>query len=221
MHQLLTDYNKTRRVVWTPESTAAFHEVKLAIIKCISIHLMSDTAPIMLHSDDSDYDVVGYLFKTVDVKDQPIAFVSRSLDKHQLRWSVIQKEASGILYSCKYLQSLQRDRFFTIRSDYRNLPFITEASTPMIVRWYYHWSTVTGSLALSQFSFTVELINGVDNDIADSLSHLCRNNMIDSPREYSQECYLLSLIYLSVVTQLNSIFKDWYAAQHNSWPLWT
>ena len=24
LHQLLTDYNKTRRVVWTPESTAAF-----------------------------------------------------------------------------------------------------------------------------------------------------------------------------------------------------
>ena len=71
-------------------------------------------------------------------------------------------------------------------------------------------------VALSQFSFTVESINGVDNDIADSLSRLCRNNMIDSPREYSQESYLLSLIYLSVVTQLNSIFKDWYAAQHNS-----
>ena len=25
LHQLLTDYNKTRRVVWTPQSTVAFH----------------------------------------------------------------------------------------------------------------------------------------------------------------------------------------------------
>ena len=33
LYQLLTDYNKTRRVVWTPESTAAFHEMKLAISK--------------------------------------------------------------------------------------------------------------------------------------------------------------------------------------------
>ena len=31
LHELLTDYNKTRRAVWTPESTAAFHEMKLAI----------------------------------------------------------------------------------------------------------------------------------------------------------------------------------------------
>ena len=36
LHQLLTDYNKTRRVVWTLESTAAFHEMKLAISKCTS-----------------------------------------------------------------------------------------------------------------------------------------------------------------------------------------
>ena len=43
LHQLLTDSNKTGRVVWTPESTAAFHEMKLAISKCTTMHLMSDT----------------------------------------------------------------------------------------------------------------------------------------------------------------------------------
>ena len=79
LHQLLTDYNKTRRVVWTLESTAAFHEMKLAISKCTTMHFMSDTAPITLHTDASDYGVGGYLFQTVDGKDQPVAFVSKSL----------------------------------------------------------------------------------------------------------------------------------------------
>ena len=54
---------------------------------------------------------------------KPAAFVSKSLNKSQLRWSVIQKEAYGIFYSCMYLQSLLRDRFFTIRTDHRNLLF--------------------------------------------------------------------------------------------------
>ena len=54
LHQLLTDYDKTRRVVWTPESTAAFHEMKLAISKCTTMHFMSDTGPITLHTDASD-----------------------------------------------------------------------------------------------------------------------------------------------------------------------
>ena len=38
LHQLLTDYNKTRRIAWTPESTAAYHVMKLAISKCTTMH---------------------------------------------------------------------------------------------------------------------------------------------------------------------------------------
>ena len=152
LHQLLTDYNKTRRVVWTTESTAAFHEMKLAINKCTAMHFMSDIAPITLHTDASDYGVGGYLFQTVDGINQPVAFVSRSLNKSQLRWSAIQKEAYGIFFSYMYLQSLLCDRLFTIRTDHRNLLFITEASNPMIVRWY---------MELSEFSFSLEFIPGI------------------------------------------------------------
>ena len=77
-----------------------------------------------------------------------------------------------------------RDRLFTIRTDHRNLLFIKEASNPMIVRWY---------MALSEFSYTLEFIRGVDNNIADAMSRLCRNNMIDQPREYSEK-YIVSSI---------------------------
>ena len=98
LHELSTDYNKTRRVVWTPESTAGFRKMKLAISKCTTMHFMSDTAPITLQTGASDYGVGGYLFQTVDGIDQPVAFVIRSLDKSQLRWSVIQKEAYVLLY---------------------------------------------------------------------------------------------------------------------------
>ena len=166
---------------------------------------MSDIAPITLHTDASDCGIGGYLFQTVDGIDQPVAFVSRSLNKSQLRWSMIQKEvdgidqpvafvskslnesqlrwsviqkvAYGIFYSCMYSQSLLCDQFFTIRTDHRNLLFITEASNPMIARWY---------MALFEFSFTLEFIPGVDNDIADSLSRLCRNNMIDPRNDIHQ-----------------------------------
>ena len=49
---------------------------------------MSDIAPITLHTDASDYGVGGYLFQTVDGIDQPVAFVSKSLNKSQLRMDV-------------------------------------------------------------------------------------------------------------------------------------
>ena len=161
------------------------------------MHFMSDTAPITLHTDASDYGVGGYLFQTVDGIDQPVAFVSKSLNKSQLRWSVIQKKAYGIFHSCMYLQSLLCDRLFKIRTDHRNLLFIKEASNPMVVRWY---------MVLSKFSFTLEFIPGVENDIADEMSRLCRNNMVDSSQEYSKE-HILSAISASVKPSERQIAK--------------
>ena len=58
----------------------------------------------------------------------------------------------------------------------------------MIVWWY---------MTLSEFSFILVFIPGVHNDIVDSLSRLCRNNMIDSPKEYSPE-FLVFLIVVSI-----------------------
>ena len=72
----------------------------------------------------------------------------------------------------------------------------------MIVRW---------NMALSEFSFSLEFIPGVDNYIEDSLSRLCRNNMIDSPKEYSPE-HILSALHIEPL----SIFQNWHAMLHNT-----
>ena len=50
-------------------------------------------------------------------------------------------------------------------------------------------------LALSEFSFSLEFKPGVDDDIADSLSRLCCNDVIGSPEEYSPE-YILSALHI-------------------------
>ena len=71
LHDLIANYDKTRRIVWTPETTEAFNEMKLQVSKCSTMHLLSDTAPITLHTDASDYGVVGYLFQTVNGVEQP------------------------------------------------------------------------------------------------------------------------------------------------------
>ena len=68
----------------TPE-TAVFHEMKLQVSNCSTMYFLSDAAPITLHTDASDYGVGGSLFQTVDGIDQPVAFISKSLNKSQLR----------------------------------------------------------------------------------------------------------------------------------------
>ena len=64
---------------------------------------MSDTAPITLHTDASDYGVGGYLFQTVDDVNQPIAFVSKSLTSAQLRWSVLIVKGRSLNKDSKYM----------------------------------------------------------------------------------------------------------------------
>ena len=51
-------------------------------------------------------------------------------------------------------------------------------------------------MALSELSFKVEFIAGVDNGIADSMSRLCRNNIVDSPKA-PQVILAANIIYTS------------------------
>ena len=79
LHALIADYHKTRKTQWTTEALKAYEDIKLQVSKCTIMYFMSDTAPITLHTDASDYGVGGYLFQTVDGVNRPIAFLSKSL----------------------------------------------------------------------------------------------------------------------------------------------
>jgi hypothetical protein len=79
LHKLLTNYNKTSKTVWTLEANDAFEIIKSETAKCTTMHFLSDTDPIFLHTDASDYGVGGYLFQLVDGKEVPKAFVGKSL----------------------------------------------------------------------------------------------------------------------------------------------
>jgi hypothetical protein len=75
----------------------------------------------------------------------------------------------------------------------------------MRVRWY---------MALSEYSFNLEFISGEANEVADSMSRLCRNNMTDSPGEYSDKV-ILSANIVEKFTLTHVQYKT-IALVHNS-----
>jgi transposase InsO family protein len=205
LHALLTNYQKSKKISWTEEAKPAFESIKTEIAKCTTMHFLNDTDPIFLQTDASEYGIGGYLFQLIDGKEVPIAFVSKSLSVPQLRWAIIQKEAYAIFYTCMHLKTLIRDRRFTLRTDHRNLLYISQNSNPMIVRWY---------MALSEYSFDLEYIKGENNNVADTMSRLCYNNMKNSPTEYSQpEIFQTSIIDKFSLTEYQ--YKT-IASLHNS-----
>jgi RNase H-like domain found in reverse transcriptase len=189
LHSLLTNYCKTKKITWTAEALNAFQQIKNEILKCTIMHFINDTDPIYLHTDASDFGIGDYLFQLIDGKVVPVAFVSKSLTTVKLKWAVIQKEAFAIYYCCIFLKTLLRDRVFTIRTDHKNLLFIHENSNPMIVRWF---------MALSQYSYEIEFISGIDNGIADSMSRLCRNNMTELPHVYTRSIFYVQTLLKSL-----------------------
>ena len=61
MHQMLLDYDRNRKLVWSEEGRVAFHQIKAAINNCTTLFFIDDHSPIVLTTDASDFGIGGYL----------------------------------------------------------------------------------------------------------------------------------------------------------------
>lgn len=162
-------YMKHKRLTWTPVLEERFEATRVAVAGCTKLWFMNPTLPIFLHTDASDYGVGAYLFQkgkdeSGNEVELPIAFVSKSLTREQLNWSVFEKEAYAIVHACRKLEYLLRDVHFTLRTDHRNLTYINSAGSPKVHRW---------KLELQELNFDIEYVTGEENGVADGCSRLC------------------------------------------------
>jgi cleavage and polyadenylation specificity factor subunit 1 len=162
LNELLRDYDKRRRLVWSDESRKAFEDMKTAVHECPTLFFMDETLPVFLHTDASKYGIGAYLFQIdKEGNEKPIAFINKSLTDTQRRWHTPQKEAYAIVYAFKQLDYLIRGVKFTLRTDHKNLIYINDTMTEMVIRW---------KIAVQDYDFDIEHIPGVDNIVADGLS---------------------------------------------------
>ena len=77
----MTDYSRARKtIVWNLEAWGFFQEAKFEVSRCATMRFLSDTAPIILQTDTSDYGLREYLFQS---RKEDLEFV-KSVDKAQL-----------------------------------------------------------------------------------------------------------------------------------------
>jgi len=163
LEDMITNYEVRRKLVWTPEGTKAFEFVKDAIRKCPKLFFIDEQAPVYLHTDASDYGIGAYLFQTVDEKEIPIAFMSKSLTTDEIKWSTIEKECYAIVVALHKFEYLLRDRKFTLRTDHDNLTYMNDPPSPKVRRW---------KISIQGFDFDIEYIKGELNVAADGFSRL-------------------------------------------------
>ena len=168
LHQLILGYSKANKhkvLVWNEEAENAFITIQQAIANSTTLYFMDEKATVYLQTDASDYGIGAYLFQFIKGKEKPVAFISKTLDKTQLRWSTPEKEAYAIFYSFKKLEHLIRDIPFILQTDHKNLTYINETGSAKVFRW---------KLAIQEYNFEIEYIPGPTNVVADHLSRWCK-----------------------------------------------
>jgi len=96
---MVQDYKPRNKLRWDSKANAAFLEIQQAINNCPKLLFIDEYSVIFLITDASDYGIGAYLFRLNNGIEYPIAFISKTLKKVQLRCSTLEKEACAIYYA--------------------------------------------------------------------------------------------------------------------------
>jgi len=186
LDKLIGNYKMTKHklIQWTAETMEAFRTLQAEVAKCPMLYFLEEQGKIVLETDASDYGIGAYLYQIVvgqTPEVRPIAFMSRTLNATERRWATIEKECCAIYEAVKGWEYLIGGRFFTIKTDHKNLLYLNDPLiSPKVVKW---------KLALLEFNFEVEYIQGPDNVVADCLSRIQREEE-KNPNDVLQDLML-------------------------------
>ena len=189
---LCIPYKQRNIVSWTPAAIQAFEEMKNAVLHAQMLFFYDDNLPnseIILRTDASNVGAGGvlaqrYTTPTGETLERPIKLYSRAFRGAEKRWATNEQEAFAIYFAIKKWRHLLLDRKFTIETDHANLAYISEKTSPKVLRW---------RLAIDEFDFKLRHIPGETNTEADAASRLClavHQNGNPYPSEHGCSCFI-------------------------------
>lgn len=103
----------------SPDAIAAFENIKKEILRA-ALACPNETDPLVIETDASDVALSGVL----NQNGRPIAFFSRTLQKHEQHHPSIEKEAAAIIESCRKWRHYLCNRRFILITDQQAVSFI-------------------------------------------------------------------------------------------------
>lgn len=150
---------------WTYLEQTAFNTLKRLLTSEPILKFPDFEQPFLLATDASDFAIGSVLSQGEIGKDHPIAYASRSLNKAESNYSVIERELLAIVWSVKHFRPYLFGRKFKVLSDHRPLKWLFNVSDPSsrLVRW---------RLALEEYDYEIDYRPGKRNQNADCLSRI-------------------------------------------------
>lgn len=148
---------------WTKEHEDAKQKIITALTSSPLLVHLEDDLPLYLVCDASGLGIGSVLCHVIEGEERPITFHSRSLNRHEMNYTVSEKELLAIIHGVKKNRQFLVGRQFIIVTDHHSLCFLFSLKDP-------HGRLARMALYLSNYEFKVEHRKGKDNCVADCLS---------------------------------------------------
>ena len=167
---------------WKEEQRESFNNFKKLFKNNRVLKLFAPDKPIVIETDASSVGIGAVLMQCTDNIWHPVTFASRTLNRSEINYSQIEKEALGVIYACEKFRQYVLGSEFVLRNDHLPLRklFASDNNVPMhcsarLQRW---------ALRLSQFKYKFEYIKGKDNLNSDFLSRFPLTDTIAEEEPY-------------------------------------
>lgn len=156
---------KEEPFVWTDKRESAFQLLKTRLTSAPILVCPDFTLPFTLYTDASRFAIGAILGQMQDGRERVVSYASRTLNTHELNYSVSEKEALAIVWSVKLFRNyLLGNMPFTIITDHAPLAGLAKIKDVhgRLGRW---------SLTLQEYRYVIRYREGARNQ-ADALSRI-------------------------------------------------
>lgn len=150
---------------WSSLCQQAFEQVKRLLCAAPVLAAPRLNRPFQLYVDASHVGAGAVLTQTDDLGiGRPVSYFSKKFNKHQLNYSVIEKETFALILALKHFDVyLSGGANVVVFTDHNPLTFLSSLKCPnqRLIRW---------SLFLQSYNLDIQYIKGKSNVVADALS---------------------------------------------------
>lgn len=156
---------KNEKITHTKEFIESFDKCKELLTSSSVLQYPDFSQPFVLTTDASNYAIGAVLSQGPVGKDRPISFASRTLNKSETGYSVIEKELLAIVWALKYFRPYLYGNEFTLYTDHKPLTYLynLKDTSGKMLRW---------RLAIEEFKYEIKYRAGKQNVVADGLSRI-------------------------------------------------
>ena len=149
--------------VWDSSCSAAFGELRAALIDAPILAFPTETELYVLDTDASNFGLGGVLSQIQNDQERVVAYCSGALRPSQRRYCTTKREMLAAVAMCIQFRSYLRGARFTLRTDHKSLVWLHrfKDTEGMMSRWLH---------SLQQFQFSIVHRPGKDHGNADGLS---------------------------------------------------